>query len=53
MKERPDLRGGLGFLFSVPSLTVKVRARKFVGVENDTIDTIAELLQEYYMGGQI
>ena len=53
LSDRPDLKGSLGFLFQKSSFEVNVRARKFIGVEGDTLDSIVEILRDYYLEGQL
>ena len=51
LRKRPDLRKQLGWLFSKPEFTIKVRARPFIGYDDQDRDTVRGLIAEH-LGGQ-
>lgn len=50
LRQNRDLTEELGWLFRKPSFEVEVRARPFIGVEDDTLEEIAEILEDYFGG---
>lgn len=52
LRERPELRKDLGWLFSKPKFEVKIRPRRFVGYDNEDRATVRDLIGKH-LGGTL
>lgn len=51
LRERPELRGELGWLFQRPTFQVRIRARPFLAVTDEDLGVLSEIVRDYLTGG--